>query len=235
MTPTLPDIPAVEVQIVEMTNSFRTQNKLSTVQSNAVLQVIARAYAAYIAKNGKLSHTADGREAGDRIASGGYAWCEVGENLASFLDSRGFTSIDLAKSSVEGWINSPGHRKNMLAEHVTETGVGVARAPGDKPKFIAVQLFARPKSLEYQFQVSNASNLPVTYSFGGETQTIEPHYATTHTACVPGILNFVSAGKGASAKAINGHYEAKGDAVYELKPGKTAGVKIEIKKFEKLR
>ena len=237
MTPTLPDVPAVEVQIIEMTNSFRAQNKLAGVHANAALTVVARAYATYLAKTGQFSHTADGHQSSDRVTAGGYEWCETGENLASFLDSRGFTSLDLAKSSVEGWINSPGHRKNMLAQFVTETGVGVARAPGDKPKYIAVQLFARPKALEYKFQVSNASNVSVTYSFGGETQTIEPHYAATHTACMPGAITFdsASAGKGASAKAISGRYQAADGVVYVLKPDKALGVKIEIEKFKKVQ
>jgi Cysteine-rich secretory protein family len=235
MTPTLPDVPAVETQIIAMTNTFRASNKLGGVKANAALTAVARAYASYIAKNGKLSHTADGREAGDRISSGGYAWCEIGENLASFLDSRGFTSTDLAKSSVEGWINSPGHRKNMVAEHVTEIGVGVAQAPGDKPKFIAVQVFARPKSLEYEFQISNAANVAVSYTFGGETQTIEPHYANTHTSCIPSALTFESAGKGAAAKALSGRYQAADGVVYVLNPDKILGVKVGIEKRQKVQ
>ncbi len=235
MTPTLPDVPAVETQIIAMTNTFRAENKLGSVKANAALTAVARAYATYIAKNGKLSHTADGRQASERISSGGYDWCEIGENLASFLDSRGFTSLDLAKSSVEGWINSPGHRKNLVAEHVTEIGVGVAQAAGDKPKFIAVQLFARPKSLEYEFQISNTSNVAVSYSFGGETQTIEPHYANTHTSCIPSALTFDSAGKGAGTKTLSGRYEAADGVVYVLKPDKALGVKINIEKRQKVQ
>lgn len=235
MTPTLPDVPAVETQIIELTNAFRGQNKLGDVKSSAVLTAVARAYATYLAKSGQFSHTADGHQSSDRVTAGGYEWCETGENLASFLDSRGFTSLDLAKSSVEGWINSPGHRKNMLAEFVTETGVGVARAPGDKPKYIAVQLFARPKALEYKFQISNASSLAVSYTFGGETETIEPHYASTHTACMPSALTFDTAGKGASAKKLAGRYQATNGVVYVLKPDKVLGVKIEIEKFKKVQ
>ena len=235
MTPTLPDVPAVETQIIALTNAFRVQNKLGDVKSNAALTAIARAYAVYLAKNGTFSHTADGRQSSERVTAGGYEWCETAENLASFLDSRGFTTLDLAKSSVEGWMNSPGHRKNMLAQFVTETGVGVARAPGDKPKFIAVQLFARPKALEYQFQISNTAALPVTYTFGGETQTIEPHYATTHTSCVPSALTFETAGKGAAAKALAGRYEAANGVVYVLKPDKEHGVKVEIEQRRKVK
>lgn len=235
MTPTLPDVPVVETQIIELTNSFRAQNKLETVKSNAALTAVARAYAAYLAKTGQFSHTADGHQSSERVTAGGYEWCETAENLASFLDPRGFTTIDLAKSSVEGWINSPNHRKNMLAQYATETGVGVVRAPGDKPKYISVQLFARPKALSYEFQISNSSGLPVTYSFGDEKETIEPHFANRHTACFPSTLTFDKAGKGASAKAISGRYEAAGGVVYVLKPDKALGVKVEIEKFQKVQ
>lgn len=235
MTPTLPDLPAVEAAVIEMTNTFRAQNKLEGVHANAALTMVARAYATYLAKSGQFSHTADGHQSGDRITAGGYAWCQVGENLASALDSRGFASRDLAKTSVEGWINSPGHRKNMLAEFVTEIGVGVARAPGSEPKFISVQLFARPKSLSYQFQISNSSKLPVSYSFGGETQVIEPSYATTHTACMPSALTFDKAGAGAAAKIIGGRFEASDGVVYVIKPDKALGIKIEIEKRLKVQ
>ena len=235
MTPTLPDVPAVEVQIIQMTNAFRVENKLDGVKANAALTAVARAYATYLAKTGQFSHTADGHQSSERITTGGYEWCEVGENLASFLDGRGFTTIDLAKSSVEGWMNSPGHRQNMLARDVTETGVGVAQSPGDKPKFIAVQLFARPKALEYSFQISNASNLSVSYSFGDKKETIEPHFATRHTACLPGALTFDSAGKGSGAKSLSVKFEAQDGIVYVLKPDKTLGVKIETEKLQKVK
>ncbi len=235
MTPTLPDLPAVEASVVEMTNAFRSQNELGLVTPNAVLTAVARAYATYLAKSGQFSHTADGRQSGDRMTAGGYAWCLAGENLASALDSRGFASRDLAKSSVEGWINSPGHRHNMLAPHVTEIGVGVARAPGAAPKFVSVQLFARPQALSYQFQISNSAKLPVTYSFGGEQQTIEPSYAVTHSACAPSDLTFESAGKGSGAKTLSGRYQAADGVVYVLKPDKTLGIKVAIEKRQKVQ
>jgi hypothetical protein len=230
----IPDTPAVETAIIEFTNAFREKNKLGDVTPNAQLAAAARAYAAYLAKSRVFSHTADGREAGDRVTSAGYDWCQVAENLAMHLDSRGFEARDLAKKSVEGWINSQGHRENLLAAGVTEIGVGVARAPDKDPKFISVQLFARPKSLQYEFQISNTSKASVTYTFGGEQHEIEPKYAITHTACNPGTLTFDKAVTGGQSRTLAMRYEAAGGLVYTLKPDKELGLKVDVSKLQKL-
>jgi hypothetical protein len=225
----IPDIPTVETEIVQMTNDFRSKNKLGDVRPNKELSDAARAYAAYLAKTGSFSHTADGREAGDRVTSAGYEWCQIGENLALAQDSRGFEARPLAKKAVEGWINSPTHRKNMLAPYATEIGVGVARAPDKDPKFISVQLFARPRSLQYEFQISNSSREAVGYSFGGEEHEVGPSYAVTHTACAPSPLAFDRIGD----KPVAIRYEATGGIVYTLKPDRKAGLKVEIGPLER--
>jgi hypothetical protein len=230
MTPNLPDLPVVEAAVIEMTNAYRARQKLQEVRLNKQLTEAARAYAAYLAKNNVFSHTADGREAGDRVTAIGYTWCQVGENLAMHLDSRGFPSRDLAKKAVEGWINSPSHRENMLAEHATEIGVGVAQAADKDPKFISVQLFARPKSLQYEFQISNTAKETVTYSFNGETHTVAPSFAVTHTACTPGPLSFDKAGN----KQVGARFEASDGVVYTLKSDKAKGVKVDISAKQKV-
>jgi hypothetical protein len=227
----VPDAPTVEIAIVELTNAFRAENKLGAVKPNAALAAAARAYATYLANTGRFSHTADGRQAGERVQSTGYTWCQVGENLALHLDSRGFESRVLAKKSVEGWINSPHHRENMLAPHVTEIGVGVARAPGNEPKYISVQLFARPRSLQYEFQVSNTSQESVAYSFSGETHEVMPSFAVTHTACSPGVLSFYKVG----AKAVSLRYEAADGVVFTLKPDKALGVRVDVSPRQKVK
>lgn len=231
----LPDAPTVEAAIVELTNSFREKNKLGDVRPNAQLTAAARAYASFLARTNSFSHTADGSSAGERIEKTGYRWCQVGENLASHLDSRGFESRVLAEKSMQGWINSPGHRDNMLAPHVTEIGVGVARAAGKDPKYVSVQLFARPKALEYEFQISNSSPQSVTYTFGGETHEVKSHFAVTHSSCSPGTLSFDRWGEGAKAKKLSMTYQASDGLVYVLKPDKAGGVKIEVTPLQKAR
>lgn len=231
MPAVLPDTPTVEAAIIEMTNAYRGKQKLGALTANADLTKAARAYAAYLAKNGQFSHTADGRQAGDRIASAGYVWCQVGENLALHVDSRGFESRALAQKSVEGWINSPPHRANMVAPYMTDIGVGVARANNKDPKFISVQLFGRPQSLQYEFQISNTTKQSVSYSFAGEEHEVQPSYAVTHSACNPSEISFDTFG----SKRLSIRYEALDGLVYKLKPDPTSDVRVEITPLERLR
>lgn len=235
MPAVLPDTPVVEAAIIELTNVYRDRQKLGALTANAELKAAARAYAAYLAKSGKFSHTADGRAAGDRIAAAGYDWCQVAENLASHLDSRGFEARALAEKSVEGWINSPPHRANLAAPGMTDIGVGVVRAPGKDPKFISVQLFGRPKSLQYEFQISNTTGEPVGYTFGGEPHEIKPSFAMTHSACSPGDITFDSYGTGFGSKRLTMRYQALDGLLYMLKPDPAQGLRIEIAPIERIR
>ncbi len=223
-----PELPATAQFIVEMTNRVRSEEKLRDVRENVALSNAARAYADYLAKNNLFSHTADGRKVAERVEEKGYVWCMVSENLATLSDSRGFDSHALAKRTVEGWLNSEGHRANMLAPHVTEIGIGIARAPGAVPKFVAVQLFARPKSLSYTFQITNSTREPVTYTFGGETQEIAPSMGVQHQSCMPSEISFDQVGTGADAREVKARFEATDGLVYVLKPDKSKGVKVEV-------
>lgn len=229
MPPTLPDLPNVEIAIVEMTNAFRRENNLGEVTANPALARAARDYAAYLARSGTFSHTADGREPSARAESAGYAFCQVAENLALNLDSRGFETRALAGQAVEGWKTSPGHRKNLLAPHVVEIGVAVVRAPDKDPKFISVQLFGRPKSLAYTFKVANVSSASISYSFGGETHALQPRYSVTHSACTPSELQFSPPEAAKAAPSLKARYAARDGQVYTLKPGAAGTLTLEVK------
>lgn len=235
MPAVLPDTPVVETAIVDFTNDYRARQKLSALTANASLTRAARAYAAYLAEHDQFSHTADGRDAGQRISSVGYAWCQYGENLAMHLDSRGFEARVLAEKAVDGWIHSPPHQKNLVAPHMTEIGVGVARAPGPDPKFISVQLFARPRTLQYEFKIANTTNRSVGYTFGEKEHEVKPSYSVTHTACNPSQIAFDSFGDGLFAKKLSMRYDALDGLVYTLKPDAAEGLKIEIKPLARAR
>jgi hypothetical protein len=228
MTPTLPDVPQVEIAIVEMTNAFRRENNLTDVRTNPTLTKAARDYAAFLARSGAFSHTADGREPAERAESAGYTYCMVAENLALNLDSRGFESLALAGQAIEGWKASPGHRKNMLTPHVVEIGVGVVRVPDKDPKFISVQLFGRPKSLSYRFKISNVSTATVTYSFGGETHALEPRYTVTHSACVPGEVAFSPPAGTRTDAALRARYLARDGQLFTLRGGAGGSLALEV-------
>jgi hypothetical protein len=200
----LPDLPQTEIAIVEMTNAFRTENRLGTLKPNAALKAAARAFAAYLARTGTFAHAADGREPQVRAEAQGYRSCLVAENLALNLDSRGFESRQLAREAVEGWKASPGHRANMLQAGVTEIGVGVVRAPDRNPKFISVQLLGRPESLRIKFSVVNKSGSAVRYRLGEDAHTLPARTIVTHTLCDRRPLTFEQAGTGARFELRDG-------------------------------
>ncbi len=223
----LPDVVRTEIAIVELTNVFRRAQKLTDVRPNAELTRAAKLFAEYLAKTGRFAHEADGRQPADRVQASGYTYCIVSENLASNLDSRGFTSIGLAQQAVDGWKNSPGHRKNMVEPHVTEIGVGVARAPTTDPKFISVQLFGRPDSLKYQFRIENRVAVAVRYSALGETHTIDPRVIATHTACKPSEIAFDRAGNALTGTKLSSRFVARDGAVFSIVAGDDGRVRIE--------
>ena len=103
MTPATPDLPVVETQIIEMTNAYRADQQLEPVRRNTQLDRAARDYARLLAIENKFAHDADGRGPEDRAVSAGYSYCQIAENLALHLNSRGFTSIGLAELAMDGW------------------------------------------------------------------------------------------------------------------------------------
>ncbi len=217
-----PDIAKVEAAIVQLTNVFRKEQGLAAVTPNLVLRKAAEDFSRYLARTGTFSHTADGRQPGDRAKAAGYDFCIVSENLASNLDSRGFETNQLARDAVEGWKGSPGHRKNMVEPNVTEIAVAVAKAPGEE-KYLSVQLFGRPISQRYEFTVSNASEVPVAYSFAGRPFTVEQRRIITHTECVPGTLSFVSAGSWLNKQTLTTSFPIAPGAGFLIEPAKSGG------------
>ncbi len=88
---------------------------------NVALSTAASAHSSDMATFNYFSHTsADGRTLGARATAAGYAWSQLGENIAG-----GYVGID---SVMNGWVDSDGHCANLMNANFTE--VGVACAPG---------------------------------------------------------------------------------------------------------
>jgi Cysteine-rich secretory protein family len=215
-----PDLPQTEAVIVEMTNAFRKTGSLQQLKPNPALTAAARAFAGYLAKSGKLAHEADGREPAQRAKAQGYRYCLVAENLARNFNSRGYEARDLAREVVEGWKTSPGHRENLLLAGATEIGVAVARAPGDSPAFVSVQLFGRPESLTVTFTVENRTAKATTYSLGTQTDRIAPRETVTHADCLPRAL---SVDRGSDGPV---HFNPSNGDRFVIRPGASRGIEV---------
>jgi hypothetical protein len=222
--PISPDIPDTEAAIISMTNEFRLQNKLAPVTPNALLNAAARAYAKKLGTHKDLPHLMDGTTPATRAAKAGYAFCQIGENLAAAYDSRGFTAKGYAKLAIEGWEHSPGHRRNLLLPWVTDTGVAVERAGPDDPRYIAVQLFGRPRVMNLAFRIKNTTGSAVPYTLAGQQHSAEAHATITQTACMPRELTFSTVVR----TGAQGRYETRDGQLFTLRPAPGGGVIVEL-------
>lgn len=167
--------------VVERTNAFRKTQGLEPVSVEPALERAAREFARFMAKTGKYGHTADGRRPPQRATAQGYEYCIVSENIAYQYRSRGYDTATLAREMVEGWKQSPEHRKNMLEPAVTQTGVGIAQ--GEDGRYFGVQMFGRPKSAAIRFSVRNSAGAKIQYRAGEREFSLGPHATRTHTVC----------------------------------------------------
>jgi uncharacterized protein YkwD len=104
-----------EQYIVDRVNQVRAQNGLAPLQYRARLGEVAEAWSQEMARAKVLSHNP---RVSSLIEPGWSAW---GENV-------GFAGgyADNAERIVTGWLNSPGHRANILSTRFTSIGVGAA-------------------------------------------------------------------------------------------------------------
>jgi uncharacterized protein YkwD len=115
--PSTTNISSIINQIVSLTNNYRQQNGLSPVALNNQLSNAAQAHTENMAFQDFVSHTgADGSSVAQRVTATSYSWSIVAENIAA--------GHQTAADVVQGWINSDGHRANLLNPNVTEVGIG---------------------------------------------------------------------------------------------------------------
>ena len=107
-------------QVIKLTNKERAKSGCKALRSNSLLKSAAQKHSADMAKKDYFSHTGkDGRSPFDRMTDAGYSFSAAAENIAA--GQR--TPADV----VEGWMNSAGHKKNILNCTYTEIGVGYAK------------------------------------------------------------------------------------------------------------
>ena len=110
-------------RVVELVNGERAARGLAPLAWEDRLASSAGAYAQYMASANFFSHTgADGSNAVARDEAAGYVdWSFLGENLAAGQPTP--------ERVVQGWMNSPAHRANILSGEACEIGIGKAYNP----------------------------------------------------------------------------------------------------------
>lgn len=106
-----------------LVNSERTSRGLGPLVDNAQLASAAQAHADDMVARRYFSHTSmDGRTFDQRIRGAGYAGSVMAENIA-----WGGGSLGTPRQTVSGWMNSGGHRANILNVALRDSGIGVAQ------------------------------------------------------------------------------------------------------------
>ena len=122
----------VAQQVLALVNEERRKAGVAPLTLSAELQSAAAIRAEEITR--RFSHTRpDGTKCSTVIPNGKYT---MGENIAA--------GNNTAAKVVQQWMNSPGHRANILRSDYTELGVGYAYKENSQYKHYWVQIFRRP-------------------------------------------------------------------------------------------
>ncbi len=123
-----------ESKIIELTNAERKKLKLPALQADPALMKLARAHSATMARLDKIGHDLEGKTFSQRMEQAKYQAARAGENVAQGQCTP--------TEAVAGWMQSPGHKANILQSDYTRIGVGMATSKSGKPYF--TQVFAKP-------------------------------------------------------------------------------------------
>ncbi|MCA1489320.1 CAP domain-containing protein [Ensifer sp. NBAIM29] len=137
------DLASLRAEALALVNEARSRHGLDPLHLTETLNSAAQAHAEDMLARNYYSHTApEGEEVGDRYRQrGGSRWEKVAENIARCTGCPSVPTTEGVSEFHEGWMNSPGHRRNILATGLEGFGFGII---GESGRQFAVQTFAGP-------------------------------------------------------------------------------------------
>jgi len=123
--PTSANVELVRAAILCLHNQIRAQNNLPLLKDNLKLRKASSGHSSDMVDEGYFDHTSPAGETFvDRILGSGYAkktdgWT-LGENLA-----WGTGDLSTANGVMNAWMNSAGHKANILKRSYKEIGIGI--------------------------------------------------------------------------------------------------------------
>jgi len=115
------EIEALEQQCLDEINQVRRRSGVTKLMFFEELLPVAREYSRRMAEQHFFSHNdPEGRTVRERVDEADIRWRMIGENLAF---SSGY--VNPVAASLHGWMESPGHRRNILEPDFNLTAIGV--------------------------------------------------------------------------------------------------------------
>lgn len=111
-------------ELLALHNLERSKKGVMPLAMNNKLNLAAQGHAQWMADNRKMSHDQNGQPFTSRLKAAGYNYQTAGENIAMGQPTP--TAV------VQAWMNSPGHRANILRAEFRDVGFGLAVNAGMK-------------------------------------------------------------------------------------------------------
>jgi uncharacterized protein YkwD len=133
----LRDLARIRADMLARVNAERRKAGVPPLKPNPALDAAAQRHAGDMLARAYFAHESpEGKTVRERARAAGYDWRAIGENIA-----EGQLSV---AEVMETWMNSPGHRRNILDKSFKELGVGLALGrSGDGFQVEWVQTFGR--------------------------------------------------------------------------------------------
>jgi uncharacterized protein YkwD len=140
-TAPLRDPARVRAAMLEEVNAARRKAGAPPLRANPLLDKAAQKHAEDMLARGYFAHESPGGgTVRERAKEAGYDWHEIGENIAEGQFTVG--------EVMNGWLKSPGHRRNILNPGFGELGTGIVAAKGKDGQYrvLWVQTFGTANS-----------------------------------------------------------------------------------------
>jgi uncharacterized protein YkwD len=195
--------------VIFYTNTERANNGLLALKESLILDRSARAKVEDMFKNQYFAHNSPGGfGVSDLAESSGYDYLIIGENLA-------LGNFENDQALLQAWMDSPGHRANILNENYQEIGVWVQQGiyEGEKT-WLAVQHFGKPVSacsepnpaLKYQIETSQKQLIEIQNALEvlrAELQSMSKKDRENYNQKVEQYNDFISQYNGLAAEIKN--------------------------------
>lgn len=145
-----------ESEVIKLVNAERANAGCPALRAHPILNQAAKAHSQDMVEHNYVDHVnSAGETPGERVSNMGYVWEALGENVAA-----GYVTPE---DVVAGWMNSEGHRKNILNCGYLDTGVGYVYAADTDYGHYWTQLFGRqPGAAAPKRTIRKAAFLPLT-------------------------------------------------------------------------
>jgi len=184
--------------VIEWTNTQRKNNGLPPLKENLNLDLSAEIKVEDMFKNQYFAHESpSGKGVVDLAAAVGYDYIMIGENLA-------LGNFENDEILVQSWMDSPGHRENILNKNYQEIGVAVVKGTyGGRTTWLAVQHFGFPISAcfqpseELKIQIEDNQNYAVVLqaelaALKNEIENMKPRHNPDYNKKIEEYNNLIS-------------------------------------------